>query len=143
MMISEKLATWLQFRFLALLVFALSIPTLCLVSQQGRAADDTPEEGKLYVWPAPEKGLQTMLVLRAVDENRLEAALLVPLTIQLDYGKNPKASKEQLEQLTNGKLLHFSMRGKDRFGRLVADAWLGKETGWLSANASKVKLKEK
>ena len=102
---------------------------------------EVPDDGKLFVWGQPDKGTQSLLVLRVIDGERIEAAMLVPVTVHLTY-KGDKASVEQLEELAGGKLLPFDLKGRDRFGRLTGDAYLGKEQGWLTEAAPKLKLKK-
>ena len=103
---------------------------------------EAPDEGKLYVWGQPDKGTQTLLVLRVIDGEQIEAAMLVPVIVRLSY-KGDKATLEQVEEAAGGKLLPFDLKGRDRFGRLTGDAYLGKEQGWLTDAAPKIKLKPK
>jgi len=102
---------------------------------------EAPDEGKLYVWGQPDKGTQSLLILRVIDGEKIEAAMLVPVVIHLSY-KGDKATVEQLEEAAGGKLLPFDLKGRDRFGRLTGDAYLGKEQGWLTEAAPKLKAKK-
>jgi hypothetical protein len=102
---------------------------------------EAPDDSKLYVWGQPDKGTQSLLVIRVIDAETVEAAMLVPVTVRMAY-KGDKATTEQVEELVGGKLLPFDLRGRDRFGRLTGDAYLGKEQGWLTEAAPKAKLKK-
>lgn len=104
---------------------------LCVIAS-AQDKPKPPDDTKLYVWPAPDKGTQSLLVLRALDGETVEAAYLVPVNVVLPYqaGK-PRATKDQLEALLTGKLLPCDLRGRDRFGRVVGDFYLGKD-GWLT-----------
>lgn len=145
-------------RDLGMVAFSALVVTLCVLAgrpgQQaaGQKAEKAkeeakapapPDDSKLYVWGQPEKGTQTLILIRAIDGERVEAAYLVPVVIHLGYGKGAKqATAEQIDAAGGGRLLPFDLRGRDRFGRLVGDAWLGKETGWLTEAAPKQKAKE-
>jgi hypothetical protein len=95
-----------------------------------------PEEGKLYVWPVPERGTQTLLVLRVLDGDTVEAAHLVPQVFHLKGAEAPRGGKdarkaaEELNKLVGGKLLPAALSGRDGWGRTECDFWLGKGRGW-------------
>jgi endonuclease YncB( thermonuclease family) len=98
-----------------------------------------PKEDQLYVFAVPEKGTQSVLVLRVVDGDTYEGAFLVPCMFRVrgidapemrDKGGRP--AKEYLEKLVAGKLFSCNLQGREKFGRIIADAFLGKEQGWLS-----------
>lgn len=105
----------------------------------GGKEEEPPREDQLYVWPLPERGRQTLLVLRVIDADTCEAAYLVPGVFKL-RGLDPpdprtKPGKEAAEafgKLVGGKLLPASLSGRDAYGRVVADFWLGKSSGWAA-----------
>ena len=106
-----------------------------LAFQAAKDKDQAPDEDKLFVWASPDKGQQSMLVLKVIDAETVEAAYLVPVVVVLKKGA---AGKEAVDEAIGGRLLAFDLRGRDRFGRVQADVWLGKDAGWLS----KLKPKE-
>lgn len=100
---------------------------------------DVPKEDQLYVWAVPEKGTQSVLVLRVVDGDTVEAAYLVPVMLRLNRINAPergtpegKKAEEALSRLVGGKLLAVNVHGRDKYGRVLADVYLSKEDGWLS-----------
>lgn len=108
---------------------------------------EVPKDGALYVWAVPDRNLQTMIVLKVIDGETFEGAFLVPTTVRLFGVDAPdvatpagKASLEALDKLIGGRLINASLRGKDAYGRQVADAHLGaankddpkQPSGWLS-----------
>lgn len=121
-------------RIIAPVVIVMSL-TVLFAAQQTDVKP--PDDDKIFVWQPPQKGSQSMLVLRAVNEQTVEAAYLVPVTIILDYRDKKKLTVEKLEKLAAGKLLPFDLRGLDRFGRLQGDAWMGKGNGWLTDGKAK------
>jgi endonuclease YncB( thermonuclease family) len=98
-----------------------------------------PKEDQLYVFAMPEKGTQSVLVLRVVDGDTYEGAFLVPCMFRVrgidapemrDKGGRP--AKEYLEKLIAGKLFSCNLQGREKYGRIIADIHLGKDQGWLS-----------
>lgn len=114
-------------------------------AEQPRDAKDTdpgpiPKDDQLYVWPQPEQGTQSLVILRVVDGDTVEAAFMVPVMIRL-WGCNApesntdegKKAKEAMEKLVGGRLLPANLHGREKYGRTLADFWMGeKEGGWLS-----------
>jgi endonuclease YncB( thermonuclease family) len=110
-----------------------------------KPGEDAPEE-QLYVWPLPQQGNLTLLVLRVHDGDTCEAAVLVPVTVRLNGIDAPelntepgKASQKFLAELIGGRLLLAKLHGKEKYGRTLADFWLGKAaadpkvpSGWAS-----------
>jgi endonuclease YncB( thermonuclease family) len=110
-------------------------PTILAAKEPG----PVPKEDQLYVFAVPEKGTQSVLVLRVVDGDTYEGAFLVPCMFRVrgidapemrDKGGRP--AKEYLEKLIAGKLFSCNLQGREKFGRIIADAYLGKDQGWLS-----------
>lgn len=100
---------------------------------QPDADDQPPDETQLYVWPLPEKGTQSVLILRVIDGETVEAGFVVPALFHLHGGqaadpKSPegKAAAAALSKLLTGRLLPARMAGRDQYGRIDADFWLGK-----------------
>lgn len=100
----------------------------------------TPKDDQLYVWPLPERGTQTVLVLRVLDGDTLEGAYLVPIMFRVKGIKAPalndkggRLAREDLEKLLVGKLYSANLYGREPFGRVLADFWMGKDQGWASA----------
>lgn len=145
----------MQWRFLAALVLVVAGFYLAVLAQEKPAverprplsaekaaraeAGPEPDESQLYVWPLPEKGTQSLLVLRVVDGDTMECAYLVPVMVRIKGVNAPELSqsggrdaKEALDKLTGGKLLPANLHGREKFGRVLADFWLGKEGGWVS-----------
>jgi endonuclease YncB( thermonuclease family) len=98
-----------------------------------------PNESQLYVWPVPEQGTQTLIVLRVIDGDTAEAAYLVPVVLRIKginapelRDKGGKDAREALDKLVGGKLLPANLFGREKYGRVLAEFWLGKEQGWLS-----------
>jgi endonuclease YncB( thermonuclease family) len=98
-----------------------------------------PKEDHLYVFAMPEKGAQSILVLRVVDGDTYEGAFLVPCMFRVrgidalemrDKGGRP--AKEYLEKLIAGKFFSCNLQGREKYGRIIADLHLGKDQGWLS-----------
>jgi hypothetical protein len=95
-----------------------------------------PEDGRLHVWPMPQQGTQTLLVLRVLDADTVEAAYLVPQVFHLKGTEAPRSEREalraagELNKLVGGKLLPCNLSGKDGWGRTECDFWLGKGRGW-------------
>jgi micrococcal nuclease len=105
-----------------------------------------PPDDALHVWQRPEKGYQSVLVLRVIDGDTFEGAFLVPVRIRV-WGVNAPElketggarSKEAVKRLLEGKLATADLRGHDPYGRVVGDVWLkpnpedpGQPAGWLS-----------
>jgi endonuclease YncB( thermonuclease family) len=98
-----------------------------------------PNEDQLYVWPLPEKGTQSLLVLRVLDGDTMECAYLVPVMVRIRGVNAPELTasggrdaREALDKLAGGKLLPANLHGREKFGRVLADFWLGKDKGWVS-----------
>lgn len=91
-------------------------------------ADADPDEDRVFVWPQPEEGTQTLLILKVIDKETVDAAYLVPMRLKVSYG-----GKDDLDKLVMGKLLQAQLKGRTKNGLIDADIWLGKsEGGWLS-----------
>lgn len=98
-----------------------------------------PKDEQLYVWPVPEQGTQTLIVLRVIDGDTAEAAYLVPVVLRVKginapelRDKGGKEAREALDKLVGGKLLPANLFGREKYGRVLADFYLGKDQGWLS-----------
>ena len=94
------------------------------------------------VWAPPTKGNQTLVVLRIIDGDSVEAAYLMPVTLRIAGINAPelntaagKKSKLALESLLiPGVAQTWRLDGREKFGRTLADCQVnqGQETGWLS-----------
>jgi endonuclease YncB( thermonuclease family) len=103
---------------------------------KGAAEESPPPENQLYLWPLPERGRQTVLVLRVLDGDTAEVAYLVPAVCKLKgivppdpQTKEGKAAADAFQKLIGGRLLPASLAGRDQYGRVVADFWLGPKAG--------------
>lgn len=114
-------------------------PSLDPIILAAKEPGPIPKEDQLYVFALPEKGTQSVLVLRIVDGDTCEGAFLVPVMFRLrgintpemrDKGGRP--AKEYLEKLLAGKLYSANLWGRERHGRILADFYLGKDQGWVS-----------
>jgi endonuclease YncB( thermonuclease family) len=114
-------------------------------NRQAAAGEDVPGEDQLYVWPLPQTG-NLMLVLKVHDGDTVEAAVLVPITVRVNGIDAPelntepgKASAKFVNELLGGRLLLAKLHGREKYGRTLADFWLGKPgqdakapSGWAS-----------
>jgi endonuclease YncB( thermonuclease family) len=90
-----------------------------------------PKEDQLYVFALPEKGTQSVLVLRVVDGDTYEGAFLVPCMFRVrgidapemrDKGGRP--AKEYLEKLITGRCIPATSRaGKGMEELLPTCTW--------------------
>jgi hypothetical protein len=133
-----------------------------LASPQSAKSDSAPaqppQDGVLYVWQTPERGPQTILVLRVTGPDTADCAFLVPFRLKQkglpEQPPSERADPKQraqktthLEQLIGGRLLAAQLDGSNQQGEVLADIWLGTPdskngppngpTGWLSQHLVK------
>lgn len=109
--------------------------------------DDKPEipkDGMIYVWPLPNQGHQSLVVLNVIDGNVIDAAYLVPVRIRLRGvtapGGDEKGGKEAraaVDRLLGGQLRAAQLWGVGKDG-VLADFWIapekdGEKGQWASA----------
>jgi endonuclease YncB( thermonuclease family) len=105
------------------------------------AALPPPAPGPWAVWAAPAKGKVEMVVRRVIDGDTLEACYLYgPIKLRLRGIQAPdkdaeakRAATAQMLELLNRRLhrtVQVELFGADKYGRGLADLWLGEE--WLS-----------
>lgn len=93
------------------------------------AAEEPPDEDKIFVWPAPDEGDQTVFILKVTGPDTAEAAYLVPFALQVQTGG--KATQDELSKKLAGRLIHVRLKGRNP-GGVKGRVWLGKdEGGWL------------
>jgi endonuclease YncB( thermonuclease family) len=99
----------------------------------------TPEEGKLYTLGLPSSGLATVHGFRAVDGDTFEGAFLIPVVFRVHGINAPERGRpgaaeatQALSALVAGKMMTVRVDGREKYGRTLADVWLGKDAGWLS-----------
>lgn len=91
---------------------------------------EPPVEDRLYVWSVPEEGDQSVFVLKVIDSDAVDIALLHPVRVKLK-GLAKKQPVEMLEKELGGKLLQARFQGRDDRQSLQVLLWLGKDQGWL------------
>lgn len=94
-----------------------------------------------YTLALPERGPQMMLVLRCLDGDTIEAAFLLPVHLRVAGVNAPehnteagRKAREAVQGLVAGKLLLADLRGREKYGRLMAEVALeggGKLSDWL------------
>lgn len=115
-------------------------PVAAAEPAQVREAEKLPHGWDL--WVPPTKGTQTLVVLRIIDGDSVEAAYLVPVTLRISGinapERNTPAGKKAKLALENfiipGMAQTWRLDGRDKYGRTLADCQVnqGQETGWLS-----------
>lgn len=95
-----------------------------------------PKDDALYVWQQPDRGYQSVIILKATKPDTLECGLLVPITLKFkDIEAVPGKEAEVVEALNKeavGRLLTAALAGRTGDGATWADLWAGSEKGWLS-----------
>jgi hypothetical protein len=106
-----------------------------------------PKDDALYVWQQPERGYQSVIILKATAPDRLECGLLVPITLRLkDIEAVPGREQDIMKALGDeavGRLMTAALAGRVEDGSTYADFWAGKERGWLSDSMLKSGLYRK
>lgn len=94
-----------------------------------------PEDDVLYVYPPPDRGFQTVVIMKVVDGSTIEAAYLVPIRFKLHGATVPslkekggKEAKEALDKLLTGQLRTANLHGISSEG-ILADFWISKGKG--------------
>lgn len=95
------------------------------------------------LWTLPMEGQQQLVVLRVIDGDSVEVAMLVgPIHVRIHgidapemntaEGKKAKLAMQNL--LQTGVAQTWDLHGQEKFGRLLADVQITQdmETGWLS-----------
>jgi endonuclease YncB( thermonuclease family) len=110
--------------------------TLTPAGEAANFPGDPPDADQLYVWSLPSTGVQSVIILRVVDGETIEGGYIVPVQFRLKgvtapESKTPlaRAATEALTKLLAGRLVPAKMAGRDQYGRIEADFWLGKADG--------------
>lgn len=118
-----------------------------LMTPRASAADSPPvavtpgvDPAKLMTWGIPEKGGQTLLVVRVVDGDTVDVAMLSPVRVRVSGIDAPEVSTEAGRKareyartlLVPGQLYAADLHGRDKYGRLLANLLLGQDRGWFA-----------
>lgn len=136
------------------MVFAIALATITVTVWYAEKPKEPPlADTQPALWRLPDKGPQQLVILDVIDGDTVRAAYLTgPVIIRIDGIAAPelrtpegKASKVHLQRLLlTGVSQRWELRGKEKYGRQLADTWIdGDSGGWLSAimvNSKKAKI---
>lgn len=103
-----------------------------LIRRPAKADKDAPPpEDKLFVWQLPDEGDQSVMILKVIDADTVDVALLHPIRVRLRPGAK-KWKVEDLDKEIAGKLLQMRIGSRDEAtDRSTVSIWLGTREGWL------------
>jgi endonuclease YncB( thermonuclease family) len=114
---------------------------LALAVAMPQSQDPAPPVTLGYLEFPPQRGLQKVLVLRVVDGDTIDVALLLPLRIRVSNVNAPEMSTaegKKVREAVKARLPENShmvviLKGHDKYGRTLGNFWLDADEMWLDA----------